>query len=114
MTQPSENNAPSERKPPEILSDEDMPLQNDSPEDTHKGDPALSKLAYAERLLPIRKFAVGSAALGWSMALMIICIILSIWQPNNELLKNGFEAFKLIAMTILGYIFGSSVQSNSK
>ena len=27
---------------------------------------------------------------------------------DNELIKSGFEAFKLIVMTILGYMFGSN------
>lgn len=49
--------------------------------------------------------------LGWCVFLMMLCIVLSIWKPDNELVKSGFEAFKLIVMTILGYIFGSN---NSK
>lgn len=53
-------------------------------------------------------FALGSSMLGWCLFLMLICIVLSLWYPDNELIKNGFEAFKLIVMTILGYIFGSN------
>lgn len=37
----------------------------------------------------------------------MVCIFISLWKPDNELVNNGFEAFKLIVMTILGYIFGS-------
>ncbi len=50
--------------------------------------------------------------LGWCLFLMLLCILLSLWKPNNELIKNGFEAFKLIVMTILGYIFGSTNSKN--
>ncbi len=68
----------------------------------------LLKETPANSLVDSRKFALGSSMLGWCLFLMLICIVLSLWYPNNELIKNGFEAFKLIVMTILGYIFGSS------
>ena len=54
------------------------------------------------------KFTLGSSTLGWCIFLMMLCVIISLWHPDNELVKNGFEAFKLIVMTILGYIFGSN------
>ena len=46
--------------------------------------------------------------LGWCLFLMSLCIVLSFWFAENELLENGYEAFKLIVMTGLGYIFGSN------
>lgn len=58
--------------------------------------------------MDLKKFGLGSATLGWCIFLMFLCIILSLWFPENELVKSGFEAFKLIVMTILGYIFGSN------
>ena len=58
--------------------------------------------------IDLKKFSLGSSTLGWCIFLMVLCIILSLWKPDNELVKSGFEAFKLIVMTILGYIFGSN------
>lgn len=95
-----------ERKPVEINSAEEEPLT--SKDDEGKNDNALSKDRDTENNLDLKKFSLGSATLGWCIFLMLLCIVLSFWKPDNELLKNGFEAFKLIAMTILGYIFGSN------
>ena len=97
----------SERPPYEITSGEDMPLQAE--ESSHENDSQLPKEKKAEGgPLELRRFSLGSSMLGWCLFLMFLCIVLSFWFPQNELLKNGFEAFKLIVMTILGYIFGSN------
>ncbi len=89
----------SEKTPPEITEEEEIvPKQ--------KKEPLKDKKA--EFPLDFQKFSLGSTTLGWCIFLMFLCIVLSIWKPDNELVKSGFEAFKLIVMTILGYIFGSN------
>lgn len=89
----------SEKTPSEITREEEIAPNR-------KREPLKDKKA--EIPLDFRKFSLGSTTLGWCIFLMFLCIVLSIWQPDNELVKSGFEAFKLIVMTILGYIFGSN------
>lgn len=94
----------SEKTPPEIMEEgEELPNGKNGTERK-----SLREEKPAESSIDFRKFSLGSTALGWCIFLMFLCIILSIWQPDNELVKSGFEAFKLIVMTILGYIFGSN------
>lgn len=94
----------SEKDPLEITEEEE-----NAPHRPADGEsPALRKEKGAEPPLDFQKFSLGSTTLGWCILLMFMCIVLSIWNPDNELIKNGFEAFKLIVMTILGYIFGSN------
>jgi hypothetical protein len=95
---------------------EDIPFDSDTEKTNsigsmHKGVENLPKETPAKNWDESRKFALGSSMLGWCLFLMLICILLSLWKPDNELVKSGFEAFKLIVMTILGYLFGSN---NSK
>lgn len=98
----------SERKPPEIVSEEDTSLTTIAQDSREDQRGVLPKEKGAEPTLDVKKFTLGSSTLGWCILLMFLCIVLSIWNPDNELLKSGFEAFKLIVMTILGYIFGSN------
>lgn len=89
----------SEKTPPTITEEEEIaPGRNREPLRDKKADIPLD----------FQKFSLGSTTLGWCIAFMLFCIVLSIWNPDNELIKSGFEAFKLIVMTILGYIFGSN------
>ena len=113
MTQQSDEQK-NKSTPPEIISEEDMPFDSSTTEDTEDGisvqkpkDTSLSAEKPAKDMDSL-KFTLGSSTLGWCIFLMIVCVIISLWQPDNELVKNGFEAFKLIVMTILGYIFGSN------
>lgn len=94
----------SEKDPLEITEEEESAPHHSADAES----PTLRKEKGAESPLDLRKFSLGSATLGWCIFLMFLCIVLSIWNPDNELIKNGFEAFKLIVMTILGYIFGSN------
>lgn len=98
---------PSEKETPVILEEEEQlpPWGKD------KEDLSLQNVRMEKVPLATRKFQLGSATLGWCIFLMMVCVFLSIWKPGNELIKSGFEAFKLIVMTILGYMFGSN---NSK
>jgi hypothetical protein len=116
VTKPS-NKALEDDNLPEKFLPEDEPFDTvstntDGENSSHsKTDHLLPKETPAKDLEDSRKFALGSSMLGWCLFLMLVCILLSLWKPENELIKNGFEAFKLIVMTILGYIFGSN---NSK
>jgi len=74
----------------------------------NRGIDRLSEKKQPKRSIDFQKFTLGSAALGWCIFLMFACIVLSIWAPDNELIGNGFEAFRVIVMTMLGYIFGSN------
>lgn len=98
---------PSEREIPEIL------VEEDSPPPTHRNSasPSLPKEQGAGNQMDLKRFSLGSATLGWCIVLMLACICLSIRWPENELVRSGFEAFKLIVMTVLGYIFGSNNKS---
>ncbi len=92
---------------------EDAPLDDKSPKSTEEKSMNseignLIKETPAKDWADSRKFALGSSMLGWCLFLMLVCILLSLWRPDSELVKSGFEAFKLIVMTILGYIFGSN------
>lgn len=94
----------SEKTPPDILEEEESPPFHES----EKQRPPLSKEDGAGGPIDLKKFSLGSTTLRWCILLMFLCIVLSIWNQDNELIKSGFEAFKLIVMTILGYIFGSN------
>lgn len=94
----------SEKQPPLVVEEEDTPLLCAG---TRNIAESLSRETDAGKDLDFRKFSLGSATLGWCIFLMFSTMIISIWNPDNELVKNAFEAFKLIVMTVLGYIFGS-------
>lgn len=93
MTQQSEKSSPEIKGEEEIVPD-------------RKNEPLKDKKAGIP--LDFQKFSLGSTTLGWCIFLMFLCVVISLWKPENELVKSGFEAFKLIVMTILGYIFGSN------
>lgn len=99
--------AQSEKTPPAITSEEDAPLN--SLQETDE----LSKEKNAINQMDKLKFSLGSSTLGWCLALMMLCVVLSLGWPDNTLVQNAFEAFKLIVMTILGYIFGSKTTTSS-
>ena len=99
----------SERELPDIVLDEDIPPE--AVEIRKKGsiDTSLSK--EKDVSLDIKRFSLGSATLGWCIFLMFLCIVLSMFKPDNELIRSGFEAFKLIVTTVLGYMFGAQSRS---
>lgn len=114
MTQQSDEYQ-NEIAPPEIDSEEDIPFESNTDEgnindkdSAHKTKDTSLSVEKLTKDLDFKKFNLGSATLGWCIFLMMLCIFISLWKPDNELVNNGFEAFKLIVMTILGYIFGSN------
>ena len=54
-------------------------------------------------------FAVLFTAMGAMMALVLMDVFFTL---RSELVSNAFEAFKLIAVTVLGYIFGANQPRN--
>ena len=59
------------------------------------------------------RFETGLAVLAASMGAMVILVLLDVFfsmrvNAERTLIENAFEAFKLIAVTVLGYIFGAN------
>ena len=57
------------------------------------------------------KHQTGRVVLYVAMGVMVLMVILSLCSGEKSLVEGAFEAFKLIAMTVLGFIFASE---NSK
>lgn len=103
---------------PPIISEEDKPF--DASPGTLKTDSGnndkLNDTDSLEKEITRFRFQTGKKVLYISMIAMGIAVLLdlvsSIWfKTGSEMLKNAFEAFKLITMTVLGYIFGSNTKS---
>ena len=63
------------------------------------------------------KFETGLAVLFVAMGAMIAMALLDVFisvrnMTEGALVSNAFEAFKLIAVTVLGYIFGTTHASD--
>lgn len=59
------------------------------------------------------RFETGLAVLTAAMCAMVILVLLDVFismrfDAERTLIENAFEAFKLIAVTVLGYIFGAN------
>lgn len=99
--------------PPAITGEEDTPFpariavaQDPSASqgnlsDSDSLDDAITKFKYVtgKQVLWVAMGAMG--------ATVLISIGLSAFNVEAPLVENAFEVFKLIAMTVLGYIFGS-------
>lgn len=96
-----------EKTPPEIISNEDIPFHIDG---TTTQTEDLSQEEDIDSKFNWKKLSIGSSALGWCIALMFFCVIISLFKTDNELVKDAFEAFKLIVLTVLGYIFGTNAK----
>ncbi len=102
------------REVPEINEEVDKPFL---PQVT-TGEVAKYKVDnnLGERLnLTAFKFKTGRTVLFSAMIAMIVLVVLDVVvkrllgaQSADGILESAFEAFKLIAMTVLGYIFGTS------
>ncbi len=103
---------------PDIRSEEDAPFPEfDDISGAHKCiDTELSERDDLETEITRVKYQIGRKVLYVAMGAMAVFVaadlIAKYWlNIESELITNAFEAFKLITMTVLGYIFGSS---NSK
>ena len=59
------------------------------------------------------RFETGLAVLIVAMGAMIALVLMDVFfsmrgDAEGTLISNAFEAFKLIAVTVLGYIFGAN------
>ena len=97
--------------PPQIDSEGDIPFDGTLPSYQGPRSSNLSKTDSLDEQITKFKYLTGKTVLFVSMGAMglavIISIILSALNIQNSLVENAFEVFKLIAMTVLGYIFGS-------
>lgn len=59
------------------------------------------------------RFETGLAVLVAAMGAMVALVLMDVFfsmcsNAERTLIENAFEAFKLIAVTVLGYIFGAN------
>lgn len=103
-------------EPPKIQSEEDIPFDASRNVQENTSQDKLSKTDSLDNQITRFKYLTGKKVLYISMGAMgaavIISIILSVLSVENALVENAFEVFKLIAMTVLGYLFGSNNKSS--
>ena len=56
-----------------------------------------------------RKLSVTSCVMLACIVLMFLCVIISLVAPEHALVNEAFDAFKMIALVVLGFVLGSSV-----
>ena len=100
--------------PPQIDSEIDIPFDGTTSSYQGARPSNLSKTDSLDEQITKFKYLTGKTVLFVSMGAMglavIISIILSALNIQSSLVENSFEVFKLIAMTVLGYIFGSKTK----
>ena len=94
---------------PVIEEEEDRPF----PTDGKVIDSELDATEDIDNAFKQRKFLTGTAVLFVAMGLMCLFVVMDVvfslnGNAERTLINSAFEAFKLIAMTVLGYLFGSS------
>lgn len=101
---------------PDITKEEDIPFpttySNQPNTEVEKDNLAISDSLEDE--ITKFKYLTGRKVLFCSILAMIGMVLLSVglsvFQVENTLTENAFEVFKLIAMTVLGYIFGTKAK----
>ena len=97
--------------PPSIDCEVDVPFNGAHTSYPETPPSNLGKTDSLDDQITKFKYLTGKTVLFISMGAMglavIVSILLSVWGIDNPLVENAFEVFKLIAMTVLGYIFGS-------
>ena len=94
---------------PVIEEEEDRPF----PAGGNVIDSELDATEDVDNAFKQRKFLTGTAVLFVAMGLMCLFVVMDVvfslnGNAERNLINSAFEAFKLIAMTVLGYLFGSS------
>ena len=94
---------------PVIEEEEDRPF----PADGNVIDSELDATEDVDNAFKQRKFLTGTAVLFVAMGLMCLFVVMDVvfslnGNAERTLINSAFEAFKLIAVTVLGYLFGSS------
>lgn len=116
MTEPIESDVPV-KEIPEIEKEEDIPFpaQKAFQDPDSPVDKKLNKTDDLSREITRFRYRTGGRVLYIAMAAMGVAVVIDLialcFGKQSELVINAFEAFKLITMTVLGYIFGSD---NSK
>lgn len=103
-----------ELKVPQIAEEEDTPFPDQCPiSGKIQIDQNLANRENIDDKILWFKYKTGRNILYASMALMAICVIAELIMNHfglkSDLMKNAFEAFKLIAMTAIGFILGTNV-----
>lgn len=102
---------------PEITGEEDAPFPVNSSGGGKGGgrsriDGNLGQTDNLDKEITRFRYRTGRQVLFVAMALMCVAVgtdlFASAFGLENNLISSAFEAFKLITMTVLGYIFGSS------
>ena len=105
---------------PQIEFEEDIPFplggDEQAPTKSMLQKPLDQKLGQTEDIeneLRKNRFSTGKVVLFVAMAAMAVLVgidlvALHFWQMSSDLVESAFEAFKLITMTVMGYIFGST------
>lgn len=119
-----QNDVNDRRSPPKIECEQDIPFVKES-EVKLEPQSLVSKFLPDEKLSKVKdiskeitwfRFKTGRSVLFVSMIIMCLIVWTDLKTSNTEmhsdLLENAFEAFKLITMTVLGYIFGSDNSKN--
>ena len=100
-----------ERPIPEIDCEEDVPFTGESEQCSGLRSINLTKSESLDDQITKFKYTTGRKVLFISMIAMGVAVVASIFlsafEIKNTLVENAFEVFKLSAMTVLGYIFGS-------
>lgn len=106
-----------QRTIPTIMHEEDVPfpvnVDGTSAMPTKPVDKKLNETDDLDKEITRFRFATGRTVLYIAMSAMGIMVLLDLivshfWAVERDLIGSAFEAFKLITMTVLGYIFGSS------
>lgn len=101
---------------PKIQSEEDIPFDSGGNVRENSSQDKLSRTDSLDDQITKFKYLTGREVLYISMGAMgaavLISIVLSAHDMENSLVENAFEVFKLIAMTVLGYLFGSNSKTN--
>ena len=109
MTEPSERENP-DKEIPQITSEEDAPFSGQKQVSNGSGaiDKRLGKTEDLEGEITKFRYTTGRTVLYMSMTAMVAFAITDLLGKPGDLITSTFEAFKLITMTVLGYIFGSN------
>lgn len=110
----NENNTAQAPVLPQIRSEVDIPFEGVPASYQGSRQGSLTKTDSLDEEITKFKYMTGKTVLFISMIAMgiavLVSIILSFFEIENTLVSNAFEVFKLIAMTVLGYIFGSKTK----
>lgn len=113
-----------QREIPAIRSEEDIPIQKSANSTTGKPgkqliDRKLNETDDLEKEITRFRYSTGKTVLFIAMGAMLVMVAVDILANHylnaaSDLIESSFEAFKLITMTVLGYLFGSSGSNSGK